>query len=80
MSTQAKKQRLAEQREHEKCVVHDYCEANGIEMEFVNDFQIRLNGVLDIYPTAKKFCFLPRKTWGMYTRIEDLCNKHIHAN
>lgn len=77
MTTASKKQRLVDQREQEKCVVHDYCEAHEIKVEYINDFQWRLNNVLDIYPTAKKFCFLPRKVWGMYSRIEDMGKKYL---
>ena len=77
MTTIAKRERLTEQREREKCIVHDYCEENKIEMEFINDFQIRLAGRLDVYPTAKKFCYLPRKVWGVYDRIEDLGKKYF---
>lgn len=77
MSTIAKRERIAEAREREKCVVHDYCEAHGIQFEFINDFQIRLKGKLDIYPTAKKYCYLPKPVWGMYTKIDDLVKKYL---
>lgn len=80
MSTASKRYRLATQREQEKCVVHDYCEANGIEMVYITDYQIRLNGKLDIYPTAKKFCYLPKPVWGMYTRIDEVVKKYLNEN
>lgn len=78
MATASKRERLAEEREKEKCAVHDYCEANGIKMEFINDFQIRLNDTLDVYPTAKKYCYLPKPVWGMYTRVEDIVKKYLN--
>ncbi len=78
MTTQAKKERMAEEREREKCVVHDFCEANKIPFEFITDYQIRLAERLDIYPTAKKYCFFDRgaSRWGMYTTIETVCRQY----
>ena len=78
MTTIAKRERIAEEREQEKCRVYDYCEENKIEMEFINDYQIRLNGKLDVYPTNKKFCaFQPRTHWGFYYSLEELCKKYL---
>lgn len=77
MTTNTKKAERADRREYEKCLVHDFCEDKQIKMEHINDFQIRLDGRLDVYPTAKKFCFLPKKLWGMYSQINDLCKKYL---
>lgn len=72
MSTQAKKERLAQQRDQQKCEIIDFVEQHKFECEHLNDYQIRINGILDVYPTNKKYCVLKTKRWGMYDRVEEL--------
>lgn len=79
MTTQAKKERMAQEREAEKCRVHDVCEAHKVEFELITDYQIRIAGKLDVYPTAKKYCWLfapGGARWGMYHSIEHLLREY----
>lgn len=77
MTTATKKARLREQRESEKCRIDDFCKEHGIEMEHMTEYQIRLDGKIDVYPTNKKYCILSRfgGKWGQYNKIEELLNK-----
>lgn len=75
MATEAKKARLQNQREKEKCRIDDFCAEYRIEMRQINEYQIRLNERLDVYPTSKKYCILDRydKTrWGQYQNVKEL--------
>jgi hypothetical protein len=75
--TNAKKERLKEQREMEKCRIDDFCHEHEIEKVEITEYQIRLNGKMDVYPTNHKFCILNSfgGKWGQYNRIEELLEK-----
>lgn len=77
MTTESKKARLREQRESEKCRIDDFCHDHSIEKEEITEYQIRLNGRVDVYPTGKKYCLLNGYggKWGQYERIEELLDK-----
>lgn len=76
MATEAKKARLKEQRNKQLCEVSDFCETHGFEQVHITEYQVRINGILDVYPTSMKFCILKTKHWGQYYKVEDLL-KHL---
>jgi hypothetical protein len=77
MATESKKARLREQRDTEKCRIDDFCYDHSIEKVEITEYQIRLNGWVDVYPTNKKYCLLNGYggKWGRYDRIEELLDK-----
>jgi hypothetical protein len=36
-------------------------------LEYIQPWQIRIDGVLDIYPKSGRFFYLPKKEWGEFT-------------
>lgn len=72
--TKSKRNRLRVQREGEKCAIHDFCDEEEISMDEITPYQIRLNGVVDVYPTRKRYCVLDRNggMWGTYRDIKQL--------
>lgn len=72
MTTQAKKARLREQREMEKCEIDDFCKQHKLEQEYITEYQIHIENVIDIYPTGKKYFLLKEKKWGMYNFTADI--------
>lgn len=75
MSTSfAKKERLRNQREIEKCKIDDFCKDHNIKMAHLTEFQIRLNKRIDVYPTNKKYCILNAfgGKWGRYSDLDEL--------
>lgn len=50
-----------------------FCEDNGLTWRYVaGDWHIRIENVLDVYPTRKRFCWLKTAEWGWYEDYEDL--------
>lgn len=76
MSTQAKKERLRQQREMGKCEVDDFCKENKFDFEFITEYHIRIENQVDVFPTNRRFCILKNKRWGAYNFINELL-KHI---
>jgi hypothetical protein len=62
--TQAVKQRDANARNLNLCKLTDLCEEKGYTMRHITDYQVRVNNVLDVYPTRLKYFHLPTKEWG----------------
>ncbi len=73
MSTEAKKRQLKEQRDKSIEELFDLCTEHNMTIEDVNnDYQLRINGVMDVYPTNRKYCLIKKQRWGQYNRTEDL--------
>lgn len=74
MSTKAKRERLKEQREVEKCNLIDFCEKHKLETVHVTEYQIRVMDTIDVYPTNKKFSLIKKhpNVWGWYSKPEEL--------
>ena len=72
MSTQASKQRRSKSLNKGKCEISDLAEEYGWEIKHITEYQIRINNILDIYPTNKKYCNLNTKGWGQYENVKDL--------
>jgi len=50
-----------------------FCEDAGFSYKFIaGDWHIRIENVLDVYPTRKRFFWLPTKEWGWYEDYDDL--------
>lgn len=73
-TSESKKRYKREHRNLNKCLVADLCEEKGIEMAHINDYQIRLNRDIDVYPTSKKYFDIKNKKWGVWTSVDDLLN------
>lgn len=77
-------EKLKEIREVGKCELSDFCEKYGFYMELKNEYQIRVNNRVDIYPTSRKYCIMHWATndniqrWGQYDKLEDLL-KYIQS-
>jgi len=59
------------------CELYDFCKENNIEMYEINEYQVRLNNKLDIYPTNKKYCVFnkedyTRNIWGAYSDLKEI--------
>jgi hypothetical protein len=50
----------------------DFCTDNGLSYTHINPYQIRIENILDLYPTTKKYCWLPLQEWGFYTDYDDI--------
>jgi hypothetical protein len=72
MSTASKKARLKEQRERGKCEIDDFCHSHNLQFEFITEYQIRIDGKVDVFPTNKRFYNLQNSRWGWYNRVEEL--------
>ncbi len=60
-------------REKNKPEVLAFCKDMGFSYRWMNgDWQLRIENVIDVYPTRKRFCWLPSGEWGRYTDYEDL--------
>lgn len=46
------------------CMLQDLCEEKGYKMRHITSYQVRVNNILDVYPTRLKYCYLPTKEWG----------------
>lgn len=79
MSTFAKKQRIAQERKENTDKVISLCESNNLNIRFVTEYQIRIDHIVDVYPTNKKYCYLKDQLWGNYNReieIKEMIDKH----
>lgn len=47
----------------------------GYKIQQFSDFQFRVNGVLDLYPTSNRFHFLPNNKRGGYSNTQEVCKK-----
>ena len=80
MSSKSKKRVKAakERREIGKCELSDFCEKHDFDMVFINEYQIRVNDRVDIYPTGRKYCIMHWATndgiqrWGKYNNLKEL--------
>lgn len=53
--------------------IQAFCEDMGFTYRFIaGDWHIRIENVLDVYPTRKRYCWLPTGEWGWYNDYEDL--------
>ena len=73
---QKEKEKLA-RRNLNLCELYDFCQENKIEMYQINEYQVRLNNKLDIYPTNKKYCVFNKEDylknkWGVYSDLKEL--------
>lgn len=60
-------------REQHKPEIIDFCKDNGFSFKWIaGDWHMRIEGVLDVYPTRKRFFWLPTKEWGWYEDYDDL--------
>lgn len=73
--TQAVKQRDINARNLNKCKLLDLAEEKGYTLVYLTDYQIRVNGILDVYPTRLKYFYIPTKEWG--TLSSELFEKKI---
>lgn len=55
-------------------IIQSFCDENGLEWHFVNDFEwhIRIDNKLDVYPTRKRWCWLPNEHRGGFKDFEEL--------
>lgn len=64
--------------------IESFCRDLGLTWRFVNgDWHIRIENVLDVYPTRQRYCWLPDQEWGFYGDYDDLgriFTKHMEAN
>lgn len=53
--------------------VIQFCDDHEFNYEWMaGDWQLRIEEVIDIYPTRKRFFWLPTKEWGWYKDYDDL--------
>lgn len=69
--TQAKKERRERDRNSNKCKLQDLCEEKGYTMKFLNDYQVRINGVLDIYVTTGRYHHIRKNKRGDINNLEE---------
>lgn len=55
-----------------KCQLDDLAKEHGWEVRHMTEYQIRINNILDVYPTSKKYCNLRTKIWGQYESYKEL--------
>lgn len=63
-TTPAQKARNVQSRNKHLCKLIDLAEEQGYTLKHITDYQVRVNGVLDVYPTRLKYFYLPTKEWG----------------
>lgn len=50
-----------------------FCKDHGFDYRWVaGDWHMRIENIMDIYPTRKRFFWLPDKEWGNYKDYDDL--------
>lgn len=53
--------------------VEKFCENHNLNIEYLNrGYQLRINGVIDIYPVRKKWHYLKTGERGEFGNIEDM--------
>ena len=53
--------------------VIQFCKDNMFQYKFIDgDWHIRIENVIDVFPTRKRFFWLPTKEWGWYQDYDDL--------
>jgi hypothetical protein len=66
----AVKQRYREARTR---MITEFCKKYKFQLVSKNqDFQFRIEDVLDVYPTNGRWCWLPTKEWGDFDGEDDL--------
>jgi hypothetical protein len=50
----------------------DFCTEAGLSYRFLTPYQIRIEEIFDVYPTNKKYCWLPLAEWGFYTDYDGI--------
>lgn len=73
--TPAQKEIRKNSRNLNLCKLTDLAEEHGYTLKHITDYQVRVNGILDVYPTRLKYFYLPTKEWGTLT--SDLFEKKI---
>lgn len=72
----------AQSRNLHLCKLIDLAEEQGYTLRHITDYQVRVNNVLDVYPTRLKYFDLTTKEWGTFTpelyeqRIIKIIAKH----
>ena len=60
-------------REQHKPEVLQFCKDMGFSYKWIaGDWHLRIENVLDVYPTRKRYFWLPTKEWGWYEDYEGL--------
>jgi len=60
-------------REQNKPEIFQFCKDNSFAIRAVaGDWQFRIENVIDVYPTRKRFFWLPTQEWGSYEDYDDL--------
>lgn len=62
--------RKAKVRNFTKCELQDLCEEKGFEVKHLTEYQIRIEGKLDIYPTSRKYHLLTKNERGEIHELE----------
>ena len=65
-------------RDKNKPEIFAFAEDNNFSIEAIaGDWHYRLDSVMDVYPTRKRYCWLPEQAYGSYADYEDLGVKMI---
>lgn len=71
MSNRGRQNRLS-RRENTPEVIN-FCEDNGFSYKWIDgDWQLRIEGVMDVYPGKKRYAWLAKNEWGYYRDYDDL--------
>lgn len=60
--------------------LNNFIEEYGIDAEEIAPYQCRCNGLVDIYPTNKKYFLLKSCKWGTYQNLNELLPHIIENN
>ena len=70
MSSSAARQHWREKRTE---IVEQFCRHNSFKLEYLNQgYQLRIEGVMDVYPTNGRWCWLPTGERGGWHNDRDL--------
>ena len=64
------KVKRAKTRNFTKCELQDLCDEKGYKMVHLTEYQIRIEGKLDIYPTSRKYHLITKNERGEIHEME----------
>lgn len=64
------KVKKARARNFTKCELQDLCDEKGYKAVHLTEYQIRIEGKLDIYPTSRKYHLLTKNERGDINELE----------
>jgi hypothetical protein len=72
-----KQQQKEEQLIAETLLLQEICAARGLQVRALTRYQLRVNGILDVYPSTRKFSDIRVGEWGRYESLRLLLAAHF---